>query len=300
MPISLADAERINNMCPAATGALGSALFSAQKQLLPLAFQGTLGHDAGPGADGVLIGTLADQDITYAFGDDGGVFTDYSTEANEATDDDVILLPAAPAVDDAFYFGHDAKFSAIVIGQSTQGNWTGTIAWEYYDEDEEDWQALDVEDMTAGLEGTGNDIVSFAPPTDWGQCAVNGTTAYWVRARVATYVAVVQSPIGDQIWVLDLTHGSGLRMVAPGSVVGVQFTADTASGTADDSQFLIINVTKGTYVAATWTGGDVMDRVGDLSLAFDAGDELAVQQVVEDGATEFAGANIVLELQYGA
>ena len=43
-----------------------------------------------------------------------------------------------------------------------------------------------------------------------------------------------------------------------------------------------------------------MDRVGDLSLAFDAGDELAVQQVVEDGATEFAGANIVLERQYGA
>lgn len=300
MGISAEQQERLNNNCPASVGGLGTALRNFQYQPLPLAVQGTLGHDAGAGSDGVLIGTLTDQAITYAYGDDGGVITDYTTEANEDTDDDVVLLPAAPAVNDAFYFGHDEKFSALVIGISTAGNWTGTIAWEYYDEDEEDWQALDVEDATTGLDtADGNCLVSFAPPTDWGLATVNSAEAYWVRARVATYSAVTAAPAGDQIWVLDLTNGSGLTMLDAGTVTGVQLFADTASGTDDDSQFVIINVTQGTYAAFTWTGADVCDRVTGLELEFAKSDQLVIQQVVEDGTTEFAGANIVLEIQYG-
>lgn len=299
MGINASHRDNLNDKCPASNGAIGTAFYEAQLLPLPLCFQGTLGHDVGPGSDGVLFGTLTDQDVTAAVADDGGSMTDETTEANESTDDDMTLLPATPAEDDAYYFGHDELFSTIVVGLSTSGNGTWTITWEYYDEDEEDWQTLDVEDESSGFtNGTGKKLISFAPPTDWGKTEVNSTEAYWVRARVSAYTSVVTAPAGDQCWVLDLTHGSGLRMLQSGEITGVSMTADTASGTSDDSEFVIVNVTQGTYEAFTWTGGDVMDRVGDLSLAFNVGDEIVLQQVVEDGSTEFAGVNFVFEVQY--
>ena len=45
--------------------------------------------------------------VAGAVGEAAGVFTEYTSEATNATADDVPLLPAAPAVGDAVYFGLD-------------------------------------------------------------------------------------------------------------------------------------------------------------------------------------------------
>ena len=57
--------------------------------------------------------------IEHAQLDDGGAFTDYTTEARESTVDDVPLLPAAPAVNDAFYFGASSPFAFVDLDIST-------------------------------------------------------------------------------------------------------------------------------------------------------------------------------------
>jgi hypothetical protein len=312
--------EKLNNMCPAAAQLrLGDFLAAVKatledhearivaeeldglrQQFIPLAFQGTLGCDVGPGADGVLFGTLTDQAVAAAIAADGEELTDETAAANNATSNDMTLLPATPAENDAYYFGYAQPFTAVVVNITTRGEGTWTITWEYWNGTE--WDTLVAEDGTVGFTATtGSKLVSFVPPADWQSYTVNEQGPfYYVRARVSAYTDITTQPKGGQAWVLDLRHGTGLSMPTAGTVTGVQFTADTDSGTAGDSVFLVINLNDGTYAVATWTKAQVLDRETGLELAFAAGDQLIVRQALEDGANEFAGANIVLEVTYGA
>jgi len=69
---------------------------------------------------------ICDEDSTYsmykiqksldqlAYADDGGTFTDESTEALDSTADDMTLLPATPAQEDAYYWGDpNNKFGTV-------------------------------------------------------------------------------------------------------------------------------------------------------------------------------------------
>lgn len=76
-----------------------------------------------------------------AIQEDGGAFTDFTTAAQNVTVDDVDLLPAAPAADDAFYVGAERVFDRIGLTLSTPGAGTWVIAWEYWDGD--NWTSLD-------------------------------------------------------------------------------------------------------------------------------------------------------------
>jgi len=143
----------------------------------------------------------ASEAMDGAVADDGGVQTDETAESNSAAANDMTLLPAVPVVDDAYYFGGDSPFDTLTINIGTQGNGTWVITWEYWNGST--WVELgSVVDGTSAFEATvGNHDVTWAMPTSWNTVAVDGTTAYWVRARVSSYTAIVTQPLGTQSWI---------------------------------------------------------------------------------------------------
>jgi len=132
--------------------------------------------------------------------DDGGVFTDDSTDAGSAAAGDVPLMPAVEVANDAVYFGCGGKFRGIRINIATPGVGSA-IAWEYYNG--ATWAALTVVDGTSGFTAAaGNHDVTFTPPSDWAQVdpgAAATETLYYVRARV-TSASFTTVPVATQIW----------------------------------------------------------------------------------------------------
>lgn len=189
--------------------------------LMSLAVPGNLGNIVGPNADGVLAGKLTAKDPTkvllksravagLCITDDGGSFVDETTPFGESTADDVEVLPATPAVDDAVYFGHATKkFGRVDLNITTQGDGTWTLAWEYWNGEE--YAALEnVTDGTTAFEAaTGWASVTFDIPADWAKNTVDGVNAYWIRARVATYDAVTTAPQVGQGWIITQEGEAG-------------------------------------------------------------------------------------------
>jgi len=175
---------------------------------------GNLGNNAGPASDGVLYGQLTPTNPSkvllkslatagLAYTDDGGVYVNETTPFGEATADDVEVLPATPAADDAFYVGHGTEqFARIDLNTTTQGDGVWTITWEYWDGDA--WVALaGVTDGTTGFtSATGWASVTYTLPTDWSQCTIDGVLGYWIRARVSAYTSATTAPQVGQGWVI--------------------------------------------------------------------------------------------------
>jgi hypothetical protein len=134
-----------------------------------------------------------------AIADDGGALTDETVPANEATLNDVHLLPVAPAVSDAFYFGATSMFDLLTVNIGTaSAAWTGTIAWEYWNGTA--WADLGETDGTNNWENAGNRNVTWPVPTSWQTTAVSGINQYWVRARIDVLGAGISQPLGTQSW----------------------------------------------------------------------------------------------------
>jgi hypothetical protein len=130
--------------------------------------------------------------------DDGTVFTTFTDEAKSDAAGDVDLLPTTPVQNDAFYFG-DANFpfETITLNVSTAAT-TSTIAWEYYNGTI--WTALgSVSDGTTNFTTTGKNIVTYTLPADWTTIAIDGTTAFWVRARQSNASPSGQA-VATQVW----------------------------------------------------------------------------------------------------
>ena len=130
--------------------------------------------------------------------DNGGVFTDYTPEAQSSATNDVLLLPAVPVVDDAFYFGFDipAGMATVDVDQAGEGTWA--ITWEYYNGSS--WTALSgVDDRTSAFSVLGRNIVIWTVPADWSTTTIVTISAYWVRARVSTFSSITTQPKGSLI-----------------------------------------------------------------------------------------------------
>ena len=146
---------------------------------------------------------VAPHTLWSAQADDGGAITDETTAANDLTDDDMTLLPAVPAVNDAYYFGFETEVLEFMMYISQQGDWAGTLAWEYWDGDSwEDILKGDAANAKWLFEvAPGEYTYAFTIPGDpWATVAVNGITAYWVRARVTVYTGITTQPLGRNAW----------------------------------------------------------------------------------------------------
>jgi hypothetical protein len=152
--------------------------------------RGSVDVPAMPGTNRIVVKGAAQ--------DDGGVFTDYTAEAQDSTSSDVVLLPTTPATDDAFYLGFDipAGMSTVDIDVAGVGTWA--ITWEYYNGSS--WAALsDVDDRTSAFSIIGRNIVIWTVPADWAASTVVSISAYWVRARVSSFSSITTQPLGSLI-----------------------------------------------------------------------------------------------------
>jgi len=136
--------------------------------------------------------------VTGAIADDGGAQTDETTPANNATANDMTLLPAVPVANDAYYFGADAQWDWLSLEISTAGDGVWTIVWEYYNGSS--WVALTgLSDTTVGFTQSGS--VAFLRPGDWATATIILANKYWIRGRVSAYTSIVTQPLGQQAWI---------------------------------------------------------------------------------------------------
>ena len=140
--------------------------------------------------------------VEGAVADDGGIQTDETIAAQDATADDMTLLPAVPALDDGYYFGHSKKFDTAWLDIGTRGNGVWTLTWEYWNGTA--WAPLsDVVDSTDSFRAAaGPHYVTFTRPVDWATLTVGGAgNLYWIRGRVSSYTSIVTQPKGSRAWV---------------------------------------------------------------------------------------------------
>lgn len=134
-----------------------------------------------------------------AVADDGGVQTDETIASNDATANDMTLLPAVPAVNDAYCFGAADPFDLLRIQIGTAGAGTWTIVWEYYNGST--WASpSNVSDGSNGFRNSGAQDIKFDRPSDWAKTTVKTISAYWLRARVSAYTSITTQPKGTQSW----------------------------------------------------------------------------------------------------
>ena len=133
-----------------------------------------------------IQGAVLDDGATVG-GGCGGCTTD-TDDFNDVGANDVALLPASPAVGDAFYFAGDHPYRVLWLNIGTAGAGTWTLTWEYYNGA---WVALtSVEDATNGFTQSGTSTVQWAIPNDWQTTNESGdlpATTYWTRARVSAF-----------------------------------------------------------------------------------------------------------------
>ncbi len=262
-----------------------------------------LSDRGGLNSDGVMVGTLPHTALADVTEDHQTVFKDLTTEAGDASGNDV-TLPDPFDANDAIYFGYGSIFSALVFDVGTQAVGAAIAAeteFEYYNGST--WAAVTelTDDGVVWSAGTGTYVASFLPPSNWAAVAVDGgSSLFFVRIR-GTAADIFNSTQGivDQVWCLPLAAGSGPQMPFDCTMTAIEGTATVASATNDDTEILVINVTAGTFAKFTWSGGDVVDATTGLTLAFTAGDQYAVQILSEDGSTEFDGVTLQLICSVG-
>lgn len=143
------------------------------------------GSFSGATPQSVIIRARNGGIIAAAIQDDASIFTNYTSEARDrGTANDVLILPASPAVSDAAYFGGFDLFGALRINVTTAGStYVGT--WEYYNGS--GWSSLTVVDNTNSMQTAGINEVTFSAPGNWATTTINSQGPfYYVRFRVTT------------------------------------------------------------------------------------------------------------------
>jgi len=183
-------------------------------------------------------------EIQAAIADDNASYTDETTAANNATTNDMTLLPAAPVVDeDGYYFGANARFPYFDLNLSTQGSGTWTITWQYYNGAA--WVALpNVSDGTTGFTATtGIKRVSWNVPLDWQTTTVNSQGPfYYVRARLTAFTSLTTQPLGQQVFKPLAVSAPVLSSQIQSGYTDVIFRFDDAdlTLTADQEYFCVV------------------------------------------------------------
>lgn len=185
-----------------------------------------------------------------AIADDGGAFTDETADFASAAAADVQIFPATPVANDAFYFGHVAKFNEITVLVSTAST-TGTIVWEYWDGGT--WATLTLTSQHTDFSRVGKRIFKFTIPGSWATTTVNSQGPfYYVRARYSVAGAQVVASSGS---LFGPPHGSALLWNDNNNVSYCDFTQNTD---ADNNPHAIEHNTSTTanYSNMNFSGND--------------------------------------------
>lgn len=154
---------------------------------------------------GELAALLQGHAALAAIAEDGGVFTDETAVADDATADNVTLFPATPvAAVDRYNVGDVARFGDLKVDVTTAGIGTYTVVWEYWNGTA--WVALaSVAGAGADFKTAGVQPVTFTVPTDWARNTINSQGPfYFVRAETQTGTTTT-TPIGRRIHVGNKT-----------------------------------------------------------------------------------------------
>lgn len=139
--------------------------------------------------------------VTGAVQDDGGTLTDYTDEARSRTSNDLPLLPASPAVNDATYLLADEPFGTVSLSITSELIGTLTLALEYWDG--ATWSALsDIKDTSEGFTKTGQHTISWTIPGGWAGTTVDTRTGYAMRFRVSAFTSLTNQPFAALALVL--------------------------------------------------------------------------------------------------
>jgi hypothetical protein len=182
---------------------------------IPISVPGNLGNIEGAASDGVLAGQLTPANpgkvllkthaqAVLCITDDGGLYVNETTPANNATADDVEIVGSTLDVGDAIYVGHATKtFSKIDFLIGIQGAYTTTTFTKKYWNGTA-WTALSgVTDGTTNFTAAvGTRQVSYTIPTDWQKCLVDGVNGYWVQIECDATAGTTTPCEITQIWVI--------------------------------------------------------------------------------------------------
>lgn len=111
--------------------------------------------------------------------DDGGVFTDYSTEAQDFTRD---AMTITLTTDDYLYVGFYKPINALYAEVSTANVNPANLSMEYYNESGV-WASTQLSDDSKGLTRSG--FLTWARPEDSQATIVNSEELHWVRFAVS-------------------------------------------------------------------------------------------------------------------
>ena len=223
---------------------------SGGRNPVPVGTKSDLNNTTGTGNlvwdNGSTAETLVDLELLYNVGtttagnmaagiqDDGGVFTDDTTDLNDiGGGGDVPVHPATTANDDAFYFGMEYPFEYLLVDVQATATATGAgTTWEYYDGTT--WSALTTTDDSDSGNGfatdsTGRHVVSWTAPTDWAATTVTNqpaalVTAYYIRIRVSNSTNYTAGATLETAWAGGESQLKGVvrdsSITTPGGATG--------------------------------------------------------------------------------
>ena len=238
--------------------------------------------------------------INSAQADDGGVFTDESIAARTQTADDMTLLPATAAVGDAYYFGLALEFEFLEVDITTPGTGDWVLVWEYWNG--ASWVALsNVADESNGFKVSGPQRIAFDAPVGWATTAVNGRTAYYVRARVDSVTTTTVQPLGR----FASMFRSDPLVADPGGLtwrivdwidLGFEVVQMTAPSGGTDDMLRLLGEERGVYQQSDETDDQFRQRAARLA---DSVSPNAISRAVNRELAPYGFRGLVLDVGNG-
>ena len=128
--------------------------------------------------------------------------TDETAESNDASVNDMTLLPADGATEDYYALGYSGQFDGAVVNVGVAGN-DLTLVYEY-SKGAGSWGALTpVVNEIGNWNNTGKRWFTFLRPPDWATDTLGGiSNKYWIRFRAEAIGGSYIQPLGTQAWIL--------------------------------------------------------------------------------------------------
>lgn len=136
--------------------------------------------------------------------DEDGVDTDETTEANEATADDMTLLQADGAILDWYALGYAGLFDGVVLNVSTVSADITLDTFEY-SKGGGSWGTLTpiIMNQLNNYETSGKVWFTFERPGDWATDTYAGIAdKYWIKFKASAIGGGFVQPKGEQAWIL--------------------------------------------------------------------------------------------------